>query len=182
MTIFLDLDFFLPCRYGFYVVPSHDRLVSVPALPFQKPLSPLPANSDTSTPPTPRALPSLPSPSRSIKEPERILKWSRMLEVSSRDAGGNVSSWRVKGTKGRKLRERVFKGVPDRWRAAAWNVLIDKCTSSSGSGGKRLDADALKHDYMAGLEVASSYDIQIDLDVPRTINGHVLFKTRYGLG
>lgn len=32
------------------------------------------------------------------------------------------------------------------------------------------------------LEKPSSHDIQIDLDVPRTISGHVMFRTRYGLG
>ncbi len=32
------------------------------------------------------------------------------------------------------------------------------------------------------LDAASTYDVQIDLDVPRTISGHVLFHTRYGHG
>jgi hypothetical protein len=32
------------------------------------------------------------------------------------------------------------------------------------------------------LKVPSTQDIQIDLDVPRTISGHVLFHTRYGRG
>jgi hypothetical protein len=81
-------------------------------------------------------------------------------------------------SKSRKLRERVFKGVPDRWRPAAWGVLIDKCTG----GSHRTSIETLKQDYAAALELPSSYDIQIDLDVPRTINGHILFKTRYGLG
>lgn len=36
--------------------------------------------------------------------------------------------------------------------------------------------------YRYDLEKPSSYDIQIDLDVPRTISGHILFRTRYGLG
>lgn len=32
------------------------------------------------------------------------------------------------------------------------------------------------------LDDSSSYDVQIDLDVPRTISGHILFHTRYGHG
>ena len=32
------------------------------------------------------------------------------------------------------------------------------------------------------IDVPSSCDIQIDLDVPRTTNGHVMFMTRYGMG
>ena len=31
-------------------------------------------------------------------------------------------------------------------------------------------------------ECASKYDVQIDLDVPHTISGHILFCTRYGQG
>lgn len=42
--------------------------------------------------------------------------------------------------------------------------------------------ERLRSRYRAGLDQPSSYDVQIDLDVPRTINGHVLFKTRYGQG
>lgn len=37
-------------------------------------------------------------------------------------------------------------------------------------------------EYRDALEKPSSYDIQIDLDVPRTINGHIMFRTRYGAG
>ena len=40
----------------------------------------------------------------------------------------------------------------------------------------------LAEHYQSDIEKPSSYDIQIDLDVPRTISGHVLFRTRYGLG
>lgn len=36
--------------------------------------------------------------------------------------------------------------------------------------------------YRSDIEKPSTYDIQIDLDVPRTISGHILFRTRYGLG
>jgi hypothetical protein len=36
--------------------------------------------------------------------------------------------------------------------------------------------------YHENLEKPSSYDIQIDLDAPRTISGHIMFCTRYGLG
>lgn len=36
--------------------------------------------------------------------------------------------------------------------------------------------------YQELIDKPSDYDIQIDLDVPRTISGHVMFRTRYGLG
>ncbi len=121
-----------------------------------------------------------------------------MLEVSERDQGGNVARWRVKPSKEGKLRERVFKGVPDRWRAGAWGQFVDRWVGverdSWGGGsrdsrlpgkgkGKAVERLAqLGREYRDALEHPSTYDVQIDLDVPRTISGHVLFRTRYGLG
>jgi USP6 N-terminal-like protein len=76
-----------------------------------------------------------------------------------------------------KLRERTYKGIPDCWRNAAWDVLM--------AGYSRLgpgQMETLYREYRDGLEKPSTYDIQIDLDVPRTISGHIQFKTRYGQG
>ena len=104
-------------------------------------------------------------------------KWSRMLVPRSRDAGGNIQTWAINPAKEHKLPRRVFKGIPDRWRSAAWSAFIGKFAHT--------DEDqliALSIEYREALERHSPYDIQIDLDVPRTINGHVLFRTRYGLG
>lgn len=42
--------------------------------------------------------------------------------------------------------------------------------------------DRLAKEYREGLDKPSSYDVQIDLDVPRTISGHIMFRTRYGSG
>jgi len=120
---------------------------------------------------------SLPSPSSPLKEAARISKWERMLEVRSRDQGGNAELWGVKPSKAHKLRKRVYKGIPDRWRCAAWEVLMNDFSRSG-----LAEVVSLREGYHRELDKASSYDIQIDLDVPRTINGHVLFRTRYGLG
>lgn len=46
----------------------------------------------------------------------------------------------------------------------------------------RAEMDKLAREYEDYLHQPSSYDIQIDLDVPRTIGGHVMFRTRYGQG
>ena len=100
-----------------------------------------------------------------------------MLEPRSRDAGSNIKTWGINATKVHKLPRRTYKGIPDRWRSAAWLALIGNFS--------RISKDqllALSVEYREALERHSSYDIQIDLDVPRTINGHVLFRTRYGLG
>jgi hypothetical protein len=104
-------------------------------------------------------------------------KWGRMLEPRSRDAGGNIQMWGVRSAKTHKLSRRAFKGIPDRWRSAAWLALIGNFANANSD-----QLLALSIDYREALDKHSPYDIQIDLDVPRTINGHVLFRTRYGLG
>ncbi|KAK4057233.1 hypothetical protein OIO90_001728 [Microbotryomycetes sp. JL221] len=129
-------------------------------------------------------------------ETKRIDKWADMLTVFRRDPGGNVAEWGlhdewwngretrgVDGGKYRKLQRRVFKGVPDRWRRAVWAVEMEK-TAKEGQGKSRRVATLvqLEKEYWALIEKPSAQDIQIDLDVPRTISGHVMFHTRYGQG
>ena len=100
-----------------------------------------------------------------------------MMEPAIRDTGGNAVQWGVRASKRRKLRERVYKGIPDCWRSAAWEMMIN---NMSGAG--PADMERLSQEYQDHLEQPSTYDIQIDLDVPRTISGHVMFRTRYGQG
>lgn len=172
-------------RYGFFVVPSHDRLVSLPKDKLSKPLSHIPNSPRPNTPSHPASpsfLSSIPPSQNSPKELSRIAKWGRMLESGGRDAGGNVQRWRVRAGKESKLHERTFKGVPDRWRAAAWGLFVERSTGVKGKGKAVERLEELGVEYKDRLEKPSSYDVQIDLDVPRTINGHVLFRTRYGLG
>jgi len=163
-------------RYGFFASPSHDRLVLLPTPAFLKPLSRI-TREVTSASTSAAILPSLPPARPPIHEDERMEKWGRMLEPRSRDAGGNIQMWGFRTAKEHKLSRRAFKGIPDRWRSAAWLALIGNFAHA--------DSDqllALSIDYREALEKHSQYDIQIDLDVPRTINGHILFRTRYGLG
>lgn len=163
-------------RYGFFTVPSHDRLVLLPSGPLLKRLASVRAGSK-SAPTHAVSVSSLPAASSPLKEQMRIAKWDRMLEIISRDGGGNVESWGIKASKAHKLRQRVYKGIPDRWRRAAWEVLMNRFSKSG-----RVAIEELGNQYLQNLEKPSSYDIQIDLDVPRTISGHVMFRTRYGLG
>lgn len=100
-----------------------------------------------------------------------------MLEPTVRDSGGNVLLWGVKAAKRRKFRKRVYKGIPDCWRSAAWELMINQM-----NGAGRADLERLSQEYEDYLHQPSTYDIQIDLDVPRTIGGHVMFRTRYGKG
>lgn len=104
-------------------------------------------------------------------------KWGRMLTPRVRDAGGNVEMWAVRPAKHAKLLRRVYKGIPDRWRAAAWAALMSEYAHAGPD-----DLKKLKSQYFLDLDKPSTFDVQIDLDVPRTISGHILFRTRYGHG
>jgi hypothetical protein len=100
-----------------------------------------------------------------------------MLKPRTRDRGSNVETWSIKPSKEGKLRERTYKGIPDRWRFAAWELLMSRYSKTGAQ-----EFLSLARDYRVALDKPSTYDIQIDLDVPRTISGHVMFRTRYGAG
>ena len=75
-----------------------------------------------------------------------------------------------------KLIERTWKGIPDRWRSAAWHSFLS--TSAKRRGPHATDEELVTrfHQYQ---EVNSAEDVQIDLDVPRTINMHIMFRKLY---
>ncbi|KAJ7687356.1 rab-GTPase-TBC domain-containing protein [Mycena rosella] len=163
-------------RYGFFSTPSHDRLVLLPSAPFAKRLSVTRAG-PPSNKPSARSLNAVPPAPLPIREQARIAKWTRMIQPLARDQGGNVESWRVKPSKQGKLRLRTYKGIPDRWRPAAWDMFMTRVSQTSPAEMARLGEQ-----YRDSLDKPSTYDIQIDLDVPRTISGHIMFRTRYGAG
>jgi hypothetical protein len=140
-----------------------------------------------------------------VKEPLRIVKWcDEMLVPARRDQGGNVMSWKFRDdiiSSENKLQRRIRKGIPDRWRLAAWEALLQRMKAKSGKGPdmttlerrfyvriyphtdfnvhRMLNVERLQQELI--LEPCE-HDVQIDLDVPRTISGHLYFHTRYGLG
>ncbi|SPO28919.1 related to GYP5 - GTPase-activating protein for Ypt Proteins [Ustilago trichophora] len=132
------------------------------------------------------------------REQERIAKWSRMLTVKGRDQGHNAVDFDFARGIDRKLRRRVYKGIPDSWRSAAWSALIQHRqqteegrhsyslakphlqTSAASIPISLNQPDAQSFDRLKAMP--SPHDVQIDLDVPRTISGHIQFHTRYGQG
>ncbi|KAI9884554.1 MAG: hypothetical protein M1823_003649 [Watsoniomyces obsoletus] len=109
------------------------------------------------------------------KESERADKWWKMARVVSRaeDGRGMVFDF---DTRDPKLISRTWKGIPDRWRATAWHSFL------SSSARKRPDSVSDKEiisRFHILVDQCSADDVQIDLDVPRTINRHVLFRRRY---
>ena len=110
------------------------------------------------------------------RERRREEKWRKMARVVNHDdrrGGGMVFDF---DTESPKVIERTWKGIPDRWRATAWHAFL---TSSAQKRGGLASDDDLKTEFSKLLEQGSPDDVQIDIDVPRTINSHIMFRRRY---
>lgn len=106
------------------------------------------------------------------KEAQRTEKWRKMAKVVKND-GGMIFEF---DTKNSKLVERTWKGIPDRWRAPAWYSFL------ASSARRHRDSPSEKDISEAFYELLDQTcldDVQIDLDVPRTINSHIMFRRRY---
>ncbi|KAM0276066.1 hypothetical protein ACHAQH_007120 [Verticillium albo-atrum] len=109
------------------------------------------------------------------KEWERSEKWRKMAKVvkQGKDGEGMYFEFDVKNPK---LIERTWKGIPDRWRASAWYSFL--ATSARGRKDSAPDEDIIAA-FRRYQDLSSPDDVQIDLDVPRTINRHIMFRRRY---
>ena len=109
------------------------------------------------------------------KEWEREEKWRKMARVTknSRNGGGMTFEF---DTKSPKLIERTWKGIPDRWRATAWHAFLS--ASAKKRQASRTD-DELISIFKKLNDRSSPDDVQIDIDVPRTISSHIMFRRRY---
>ncbi|PGH00069.1 hypothetical protein AJ80_09230 [Polytolypa hystricis UAMH7299] len=109
------------------------------------------------------------------KEWEREDKWRKMAKAASKGPGASGMSFEF-DVKSAKLIERTWKGIPDSWRSTAWYAFL------SASAKKRSDSPAdneLIERFNELQEEPSPDDVQIDIDVPRTINSHIMFRRRY---
>ncbi|SGY13701.1 BQ5605_C010g05949 [Microbotryum silenes-dioicae] len=199
--------FFSSCHPA-ALASQHNRLATLATsafttLPFGKRLSQNRSKANRPTPATINGRHSLPSPTPGdvvmdaeavALETRRIDKWAKMLRISKKDRGKNAIEWdlapgwwdgREEGKgKYRMFQRRVFKGVPDRWRRAVWGLEMERRAQEEQRKGRSevKSLEQLKRDYSTWLDQPSAQDVQIDLDVPRTISGHVMFHTRYGQG
>ncbi|GAD95276.1 TBC domain protein, putative [Paecilomyces variotii No. 5] len=109
------------------------------------------------------------------KEWEREEKWTKMAKPIKKTPDGGGMTFEF-DTKSSKLMERTWKGIPDRWRATAWYSFL------ATSAKKRVDSPTEEelmqafHDFQ---HMSSPDDVQIDIDVPRTISSHIMFRRRY---
>ena len=110
------------------------------------------------------------------REWNREQKWRKMGRVVNRgdkQGGGMVFEF---DTKSPKLIERVWKGIPDKWRATAWHAFL---TTSAKRRKIFVEDEKLIQAFRGLLDKSSPDDVQIDNDVPRTINSHIMFRRRY---
>ncbi|KAF1937954.1 RabGAP/TBC [Clathrospora elynae] len=109
------------------------------------------------------------------KEIERNDKWRRMARVvkAGADKGGMLFDF---DTRDPKLISRTWKGIPDRWRATAWYSFL---AASAKADPDSPTEEELIESYYELQEESSVEDVQIDVDVPRTINRHIMFRRRY---
>ncbi|KAI7888019.1 rab-GTPase-TBC domain-containing protein [Mucor mucedo] len=105
------------------------------------------------------------------KEVERSEKWADMSEVVLLH-NDQVHSFPFS----QKFKLRVFKGIPYCWKRDAWYFLITHCLKEAKSDYKLCSL------YRDLLSKESSHERQIDLDIPRTLGDHIMFKQRYGKG
>ena len=115
------------------------------------------------------------SASARLKETQRERKWQKMAKVVSKGSHGSGMVFDF-DTHSPKLIERTWKGIPDRWRATAWHAFL------SASAKKRKDSlsdEDLIYAYHEYMTLSSPDDVQIDIDVPRTISSHIMFRRRY---
>lgn len=75
-----------------------------------------------------------------------------------------------------KIASRTWKGIPDRWRASAWYSFLSHSYKHHNIG--QSDPELIDFFHEAQDEPCSD-DVQIDCDVPRTINRHIMFRRRY---
>jgi len=109
------------------------------------------------------------------KEIQREEKWRKMAKVvqSGANSGGMMFEFDVKDAK---VISRTWKGIPDRWRATAWYAFL--AASAKKNPDSPTDEELVASFYELQEESCAD-DMQIDVDVPRTINRHIMFRRRY---
>lgn len=175
-------------RYGFFTDSKsfrrESRLTLLPIAPFSRrikrlgPSAPSTISKQSPSPPEFKVTSLSKPPTR---EASRLAKWNRMMRSKKDGPGGTATTWVPDGhgTNPGKFQERVWKGIPDQWRPVVWQLLIARKTASANS---TPPLSKIEQHYRDNIDVPSKQDVQIDLDVPRTVNDHILFHTRYGQG
>lgn len=111
------------------------------------------------------------------REWSREQKWQAMARPVQRghEAKGGGMAFDF-DTSDPKLVNRTWKGIPDRWRATAWHSFL---STSAKKRNNLITDEELIGQFHKLQEMSSADDVQIDVDVPRTVNLHIMFRRRY---
>ncbi|KAI9806634.1 MAG: hypothetical protein M1825_006091 [Sarcosagium campestre] len=109
------------------------------------------------------------------KESARTEKWTSMARAVNYHKDGRGMTFEF-DTSDPKLISRTWKGIPDRWRATAWHQFLSKSAAKST---KSVPDEQLFEFFRLAVGKSCADDVQIDIDVPRTINSHIMFRRRY---
>ena len=109
------------------------------------------------------------------KEWEREDKWMKMAKPTNKTHDGSGMTFEF-DTSSSKLIERTWKGIPDSWRATAWYAFLESSARKHEGSPSAAELISAFHEYQ---NVSSPDDVQIDIDVPRTIGSHIMFRRRY---
>ncbi|CAG8954424.1 hypothetical protein HYFRA_00006051 [Hymenoscyphus fraxineus] len=109
------------------------------------------------------------------KEMRRAEKWRKMAKINKRGKDGHGMEFEF-NTSSPKLIERTWKGIPDVWRGPAWLSFL---TTSAKKRSDFVPDEDIKMAFHRLQQESSVDDVQIDIDVPRTINSHIMFRRRY---
>ncbi|KAI9591137.1 rab-GTPase-TBC domain-containing protein [Syncephalis fuscata] len=106
------------------------------------------------------------------RESHRAVKWAKMSTKRWSSTTRSLYSFKIAS----KFTRRVYKSIPDCWRAEAWHFML------SANNVLPKPEEEIVASYSILLEEVSSYERQIDLDVERTMRSHIMFYQRYGIG
>jgi len=99
------------------------------------------------------------------KEMSRVEKWLKMDKERNK--------WfPVQAKNHDRMVERVWKGVPERFRGRLWTILLDLDKIKLEQQGKYQEMKNFARKYSSEIR-------QIDLDVNRTYRDHIMFRERY---
>lgn len=109
------------------------------------------------------------------KEWEREEKWRKMAKPTKKANDGSGMTFEFDTTSS-KLIERTWKGIPDSWRSAAWYAFLEASAKKRKGSPTAQELIQAFHDFQ---NMSSPDDVQIDIDVPRTVSSHIMFRRRY---
>lgn len=126
-------------------------------------------------------------PARDAVERRREAKWEEMGHSYSAVAKRSKTGQALGGgadfefdMTDKKLIERTWKGIPDRWRGSAWHsFLLSSARRHATKEHPFVPDEELTRRFHAHQARDCGDDMQIDMDVPRTISGHLMFRSRY---